>query len=305
MNKDSKQIFQRQNQVGLVDAQKTAACCYAYGKKLTIVLALLLILYPILVNILVFFVDNMVLSGILTFLLFVSLIIAEVLRRQISKAKFNGAGMQQYFDELVFDLKNSCKKYLMPKKLTLSERLELILKYKDRSNENYKNWYSDFSSLPYEQAVYQCQKQNIRWDISVRKKYQILLMVSASFLALVVIINAIIKHYEVLSLITILSSIFPLFSYFFSSFKKLNSDISAQEDLYIHIEKIEGQITKENEIWDEIEELQVEIFSYRKKAYLIPDWFHCIFKKDLQKSETEFAKLICEENTKNNEKAED
>lgn len=305
MNKDSKQIFQRQNQVGLVDAQKTAACCYAYGKKLTIVLAFLLILYPIVVNILVFFIDNMVLSRILTSLLFVPLVIAEVLRKQISKAKFNGAGMQQYFDEVVFDLKNSCKKYLVPKKLTLSERLKLILKYKDRSNENYKNWYSDFSSLPYEQAVYQCQKQNIRWDISVRKKYLILLMVSASFLVLVVILNAIIQRYEVLSLITILSSIFPLFSYFFNSFKKLNSDISTQEDLYKHIEKIEEQITKENEIWNEIEELQVEIFSYRKKAYLIPDWFHCIFKKNLQESETEFAKLFCEENTKNNEKAED
>ncbi len=113
-----------------------------------------------------------------------------------------------------------------------------------------------------------------------------------------------IKRYEVLSLITILSSIFPLFSYFFNSFKKLNSGINAQEDLYKHIEKIEEQITKENEIWNEIEELQVEIFSYRKKAYLIPDWFHRIFKKELQESENEFAKLFCEEK-QNNEKAED
>ena len=68
---------------------------------------------------------------------------------------------------------------------------------------------------------------------------------------------------------------------------------------------MEEQITTENEIWNEVEELQVEIFSYRKKAYLIPDWFHCIFKKDLQESENEFAKLFCEGNTKNNEKAED
>ena len=181
----------------------------------------------------------------------------------------------------------------------------MSVKYKDRSNENYKNWYSDFSSLPYEQAVYQCQKQNIRWDISVRKKYLILLIVIASFLALVVILNAIIQRCEVLSLITILSSIFPIFSYFFNSFKKLTSDISAQKDLYKHIEKIEEKITTENEIWNEVEELQVEIFSYRKKAYLIPDWFHCIFKKDLQESENEFAKLFCEENTKNNKKAED
>ena len=295
MNKDSKQIFERQNQVGLVDVQRTSASCYAYGKKLTIALFFILILFPITVNILVLFIDNAILNGVLSVLLFVSLVIAEVLRKQISKAKFNGASLQQYFDEIVFDLKNSSKKYIVPKKLTSSERSKLIHKYKERNSEPYKNWYSDFSSLPYEQAVYQCQKQNIRWDLSVRKKYRILLIICASLLALFVILNAMIQRLEVLSLITILSSIFPLFSYFFNSFKKLNSDINAQQDLYKHIEKIEEQITKGKEIWDEVEELQDEIFSYRKKAYLIPDWFHCIFKKKLQESENDFAKLFCKE----------
>ena len=256
-------------------------------------------------NILAFFEDNTVLSGILGALSIAFLIIAEVLRTQINKAKFYGASMQQYFDEIVFGLKNSCKKYIVPQKLTQSEKLKLTLKYKNKNSDAFKNWYSDFSSLPYEQAVYQCQKQNIRWDLFIKKRYLSLLIVCASLMAILVILNAIIRRNEVASLMVILSSCLPLFSYFLTSFIKLNRSINAQENLYKHIERIEKQIKEENNIWNEVEELQIEIFAYRKKAYLIPDWFHRIFKKQLHESETEMAKLVCKEEQSPHEEAED
>ena len=299
MNKDSKLIFERQNQIGLVEVQKTAACCYACGKKLTLWLALVLILVPLVVNVLLLFLDNVILNATLSILSFLSLILAGVLRKKIRQSKFNGAGLQQYFDELVFMLNNSSRKYLAPKKLMSTERLSLICKYKEKDATPYKNWYSDFSALPYEQAVYQCQKQNIRWDLSIRKKYRIFLIVITFILSLLIILNSIWQRQEITSLITVVASIFPLFSYFFSSFRKLNSDITLQEELYKHIEKIEKNITTKKEIWDEVEELQVEIFNYRKKAYLIPDWFHQIFKKETQKNEDEFAKLISKEKLEN------
>lgn len=302
MSRDSKSIYLRQNERGMIDAQKVASHCYSLGKRLTIFLALILILFPVGVNIFVLFIDNATVNAILSVLSFVLLVIAEIIRWQIKKAKFNGAEMQQYFDEYVFSLNNTCKKYLPPsKRLTLTERSKLYNKYKDKSAGPYRNWYADYSALPYEQAVYQCQKENIGWDLSIRKKYRIFLMIVVALLGLLIIINAILQRMEISSLILVISSIFPLFSYFISSFKKLSADITAWEKLYSHIEKIENEIKCEKEICDEIEELQVEIFSYRQKAYLIPNWFYKMHRKKLQDFEDSYAKMICEYKKLNDE----
>ena len=104
--------------------------------------------------------------------------------------------MQQYFDEFVFNLKNSSTKYLVPRKLNLEERLKLVTKYKDKDDLPFCNWYSDYSALPYEQAV----------------------------------------------------------------------NIVSQQHLFDSIGLIEGKLKSKKKIWDEIEELQVEIFVYRKSS---------------------------------------
>ena len=54
---------------------------------------------------------------------------------------------------------------------------------------------------------------------------------------------------------------------------------------------IESKQTKKK-LWDEIEELQLEIFDYRKQAYLIPDWFHRLGHNNRQKEEDNFAESL-------------
>lgn len=289
---NSKEIFERQNMPGLVSAQKAASYCYKDGKKLATALALISIIFPIATNILLLFVDDIVVSSILSVFLFLGFILAEIIRMSLDKAKFNGAGLQQYFDEFVFGLKNSCKKYLVPAKITSSERIRLILKYKDEPDENFSNWYSDYSKLSYEQAVYQCQKENIRWDLAIRKKYKNFLVLLMVLLGVFLIINAILQRMEIVSLITIISSILPLSSYFYNGLKKLSKNIKSQENLYSHIEVIERDLKNQKAILDEIEELQVEIFEYRKKAYLIPDWFYKFYRNKFQTQEDLYAKHI-------------
>ena len=298
MSKDSEKIFNRQNEQSMILTIKAAAYSYAFGKKLTLYLAILLIICPILVNIVLIFIDNTILNSILSVFSIIVFIIGEFVRNKINKAKFYGAGMQQYFDEYVFSLKNSCRKYISPKKLTLSKRIELVNKYKDKNtakdSDNFANWYSNYSALPYEQAVYQCQKESIRWDLSIRKKYNNFLKIIFYCVLVLLIINAILQRVVISSLITVISTIVPLFSYFLNSLKKLKADIIARADLYEHIEYIEKNIKSKKDLWDEVEELQVEIFNYRKKAYLIPDWFHDLYEKKLQKEEDDYSKTICD-----------
>ena len=90
----------------------------------------------------------------------------------------------------------------------------------------------------------------------------------------------------------IISSILPLSSYFYNGLKKLSKNIKSQENLYSHIEVIERDLKNQKAILDEIEELQVEIFEYRKKAYLIPDWFYKFYRNKFQTQEDLYAKHI-------------
>lgn len=59
---------------------------------------------------------------------------------------------------------------------------------------------------------------------------------------------------------------------------------------------MQGKLKSKKKIWDEIEELQVEIFNYRKKAYLIPNWFYKLFRKTMQTEEDKLAKEISKVN---------
>lgn len=169
MDRRSKEIFERQNMPGLVAAQKTAHNCYSVGKIWSVFLVVTSVAVPVAINVVLSLFDIDILNGCLIFASFLCLIVSEFIRTRIKKWKFYGAGMQQYFDEFVFGLKNSCKKYIYPQKLSLYERLKLMKRFDKRNDESFRDWYSDFSALPYEEAVYQCQKQNIRWEMSAKK----------------------------------------------------------------------------------------------------------------------------------------
>lgn len=292
----SKAIFDRQNLQGLVEEQKTAHYCYRKGKWLSLLLIFFQILLPIATNVIIIFTKNDIVSTILIVLSFIEFIVGEIIKHCMSRAKFLGACLQQHFDEFVFELKNSSRKWLQPDKLTRDERLILIGKYKNKSNERFYNWYSDYSALPYEQAVYNCQKENLRWDLNIRKKYLILLIVMCSCLSLGLIINAICQRMNIITLIVALSSLAPVGSYFCGMFRKLGKDISIQKLLLDKITAIDEKQQNAESIWDEIEELQVEIFKYRKSLYLIPDWFYKIFRPKMQAAEDTFAKDISSNN---------
>ena len=129
MNLETKSIYERQNMPGLVEAQKAAHYCYSHGKKLVAFLAVVSILVPIISNVLLLIFTNEILASVLSVIALCCFLIAEILRSQVKKYKFYGAGLQQYFDEFVFGLKNSCKKYLQESKLSSDQRLALLKKY--------------------------------------------------------------------------------------------------------------------------------------------------------------------------------
>lgn len=294
MKNDSKIIFERQNEQGMINAQKAAHYSYLTGKRVIFVLATVSIIIPIISNVLLLLFNNIILANLLSVIGVCCFLGGEILRLFIKRYKFYGAGLQQYFDEFVFGLKNSCRKYIPPKKLTFEQRLSLLKKYEKKDNAPFVNWYSDYSSLPYEKAVYYCQKENIRWDKKLREKYIAGLVISLFIIILAFVIHAIFYNKSTNDLIAILVSIAPVFSYLIHGIIKLCKDLNNQKNILSCIENIETKMTSSKKIWDEVEELQVEIFKYRKTNYLIPNWFYNLFRKSIQKNEDDLAQGISE-----------
>lgn len=304
MNLETKSIYERQNMPGLVEVQKAAHYCYSHGKTIVVFLALVSIVIPIISNLLLIIFTNTILANILSVVTFCCFAIAEILRGKLEKYKFYGAGLQQYFDEFVFGLKNSCKKYIVPQKLTLEERLMLLKKYRSKESENFLNWYSDYSNMPYEKAVYYCQKENLRWDKRLREKYLWVLIPSLCVIIVGIVVHAILKNKNTDELIAILLSAIPIISYLYNGVKKLLKDIKNQNQIAACVEKIEAIDNSSEEIWNGVEELQVEIFRYRKTNYLIPNWFYKLFKRRMQDEEDYIAKEISGNNNESNDKKE-
>lgn len=293
MNKESQKIVTRQNEPAFINVQKTASLCYKKGKYLAGILCAISVMIPITINIVVGFVANDIVSGFMILITILCFIFAEIVRQLLKKEKFYGANMQEYFDEYVFALKPNCKKYIAPRKLTLTKRIALLKKYEKKDGSKFINWYSDYSLLPYDQAVFYCQKENITWDVSIRVKYKCFLLVSLCIIAISFVVNAILQRMNIIALVSIILSFLPLVSYVYNGVTKINSDIEKQKGLMQHIESMESAIEQNKEIKDAIEELQVEIYNYRQKAYLIPDWFHNLFRKKLQAIANACAKEIC------------
>ena len=179
------------------------------------------------------------------------------------------------------------------------------MKYKDKNSKSKKNWYSDYSSLPYYEAVFCCQKENIRWDLGLRKRYRTLLLILALIAIGIVILLAILTNKRVSTIILALFSVFTLIEYFINSYIKIKNDIEKQSKLKLKMELIEENIKVCSDLWDKIEELQVEIFEYRKKAYLIPDWFYKIFRKKDQQLSDMCAQVLKEKTKENKNESDD
>lgn len=294
MANSSKDIFNRQNLPGMIAAQKAAYFCYRKGKWLALLLACILILPPVAANIIIAFSGDESIKALLLFLSLLSCPISWMIGHFLNKAKFSGASLQQHFDIFVFGINGESKETFVPERLAEDERRMLILKYKDKDDTPFQNWYSDYSALPYEQAVYSCQKENVRWDISIRKRYFALMATLFSLIIIGIIINAIFQRTNILTFIATLSSAAPVFSYFCNALHKLRKDISIQKQLSDTIIEIDEKQTNES-IRDEIEYLQVQIFNYRKILYLIPDWFYKMFRREMQIAEDDLAKNISHE----------
>jgi hypothetical protein len=295
--RESKDIYIRQNEKGMLNHLKAQRFVYLSAKKWITALFFCLILLPFTINIIINFVTNDIVISLLCLLSFILFCLGQLIRHIFKKKKFLAAGIQQRFDLYVLDLQDNCRKYIMHKMPNREDVIKALQKYKNKNDKKFLDWYSDYSKIPYEQTVFHCQKQNMKWTIKLKKGYIILLSVFFAMVLAGLIINSIINRDLLGRFILISLTLLPLFSYFVGGWQKLYKDIVAQKEIFILMQQTEKELNKlsEKKLNEIIEELQVEIYLYRQKAYIVPEWFYNITKKYFQRIENEIAKEISDQ----------
>ena len=281
----------------MINFLKAQHFVYASAKKWIAPLFFCMILWPLVINIVTNFVKNDVFLGLLIVATFIFTGLGYVIRYIYKKKKLLAAGIQQKFDLYVLDIKETCGKYLKQKMPQRECVIKAVKKYESKEDNLFLNWYSDYSKLPFEQAVFFCQKENLNWTLKLKKVYLIFLICFFTVIFIGIVINSILSSDLLIKFVLILFTLFPLILSFAEGLRKIIKDISCQQEIQEKIKQIETELNKLNgkALNDLSEKLQAEIYMYRQKSYMVPEWFYKITRKKYQNTEDEIAREISEE----------
>ena len=289
---ESKNILIRQNEPENLRYQIVAGECYKRGKILSYCVLICSVLVPVLFSVAQKFLKDDTIVASLCILYFWVWCVNLILRNQLARYKYYGACFQQIFDKNVLKINDTVNDFISSQIIQTEQRLKLMKKYSNKKRAPKEDWYNDYSSLPYNKAVFYCQKENIRWDLDLRKRYQYLLLSLAVISIGLILLFAILTHKSVATMILSFASGLTVLEFFLNSYFKLNKDINTQLNLKRITDEIESDIDNDSALWSKIEMVQYKIFDYRKKAYLIPDWFYKIFRKKDQEVSDMFAEEL-------------
>jgi len=151
--------------------------------------------------------------------------------------------------------------------------------------EEVTNWYSiNIIGLPTNIASMLCQRTNIYYDFSVRKRYNFLMTIFATFTFITLLIISLINALDLKSFLV--EVVLPSIPIFVFAYKEKNTNIESIDNLK-HLKKlIESSLSNLN-INDEIEDgilrkIQDRIYANRLLSPLIPDLIYKIVRPKLE-----------------------
>ena len=254
-----------------------------------------------LISILASIINNDVLSAISGLLAVILLIVNKWTERTISSHKKHAASVQQYIDVTLYSAALDMNKSIWGEIPSQNDLAESIVKYNQADANSMKNWYSDYSSLPAKKQVLYCQKENIRWNCELNKKY---IWFNYSVLAvflLALVISLFVFNPSVIKVICILTWISPLAEYCYSLHSEINHSNTLFEKKKKKFKHIESQLRNDNIATDDLVTLQHQIKEIREEGVLIPDWFYKKFHGKQQENEDQIANTLVSQHIESSE----
>lgn len=213
-----------------------------------------------------------------------ALILCDMLffERAIKDRKEQAVKIQEMFDCEVLHLPKS------PLKLVSDVAIEDILNHyqvhsKIQSNiEKIRNWYPVVvNTLPLYVARVICQRANCRWDVRLREKYVMALILIGVGFFTAIFIACVVENLLFLQFILIASTVIPMFQFIIKQYFENRDSIKRLQDL-IAFAEVNWQDTLNGKseacITEGSRRLQDEIYTHRCETPLILDWFYKMFR---------------------------
>lgn len=283
--KDSKEIYERQNHLEAIQYLRAMRQEYNHSRKLSTALWLFSVVIPIIGAVISVLNINSKIDAIIIALSLVFSILLLVLSILINHSKILAATLQFKFEMYVFDYKEPKNNKLF-KRAKVTDIKKSLSRHKDKEDSTLLNWYKDYSNHPYEVCVFYCQSESLVWDKSIRLRYLITITAFLIVIIVSIVISAIIFNDSLLNLLSILSTLLPIFSYGARTIILLVTNLRTEDYLENMVSNFEDDYIKKGKTnSSKIQEFNYDlnhcIYDYRKELHLIPNKFYLLYRKKL------------------------
>lgn len=233
--------------------------------------------------------------GVIGALLSIVAIVVDRIQKRGTKA---AASIQEKFDRTLFELDENI--YDRPTIVSTDEIIALADRYK---GDDLANWYSKKINvnIPHNMAVLLCQKANLSWDASLRKKYRTMIWALLVICSVGTIYTIAVTFEDtdefLLHTFFLLVGGAAFFRYCIGVILEKGDIINEKTDLSKLIDKHfhEYKISKAQPSSCQLSHLQSKIFITRTKTVKIPTWFYRMFKSKDEKTMDQMTQGIIED----------
>jgi hypothetical protein len=237
-------------------------------------------------------IDNDLIKGLSIGLSIATVFFKDRIETSIEELKTTAARIQQYIDVFLYT-RQSVPSIINPWSCYYNkdEIIELVSKYPQKGFNNNDCWYEDYSSEPFYKQILLCQKENIRWDQTLRKKIAIAIECIIAIIVVSIVVFGLVFNHTVLKTLSIVSWCLPFLRLLIEYKKNIKEDNCRLEKMTKYANSIlKLDISASEEEWLEREKiLQNDIYEHRRLAFLIPSLFYSLFRSKQEKTEGTIA----------------
>ena len=298
-------IVELENRQEHLDQLKAARHLYTKVGNFSVVYMFFCVLIPVIISVgrILFITGSpIILQSMIAYSL-AALVVGLVFESKINSNRGLAAKLQQMFDSEVLGFEWNT--YLWGQKPSLDEINDNI---GNLANEGLMNWYDPMiGELEKPEAVLSCQRTNLAYDEQLRKSFNNILSVIALIVGLVVLsVNFYIDEGIRSAIVFIGVPLVPIIKWFLVTRKQNLEDIKMCSSLKRLIDdKLDDLNASHGEIdYTIIYRIQDGIYSHRKVAYKIPDFFYNMTRNKHENSTHIIVGQIVDKLKRNKRRAE-
>lgn len=287
MGKLGAKILERQNRDNHIDELLAQKTIYSRAKNYQGLLLLLTVPLPIVISLIIKYSPSLIDQSSYIFVLYtiIAATSEKVLESTIDRLKKIAASIKELFDTEVLGIMDNDSLNLVLVDREIVRRYSIKKKRSKKEIDLVTNWYSlEIKKIKTNVASLLCQRTNITYDFSVRKRYKFLIIGLSVITFLVLLTISLSRELSLKDfLIEVVLPSIPVVMY---AYKEINSNTESIDNLN-HLRNLIESLIKEIKIDENIDKhqlrsIQNRIYHNRLLSPLIPDFIYKLLRPKLE-----------------------